>query len=595
MSYQPPITIKSAIDNIKKRHYVLPSIQREFVWDTDQIETLFDSLMRDYPISTFLFWKVDKSKVKDFQFYEFLKKYHSKNSRHNKKIELEGDESVIALLDGQQRMTSMYLGLTGSYASKMPYYRKNSAHAYPEKKLYLNLLKPSEEVEVEYDFKFLTEDEAKVSNDTIAWFECSKILQFDEITDGIDYLTEEGLLDSSVYGKESTKFATRTLNKLFRCVHEKGTISYYNEEGEELDKVLQIFIRINSGGTKLSYSDLLLSIATAQWQEKDAREVIHEFVDEINKTGDGFSFNKDLVLKASLVLADFKDIKFKVDNFNKANMETIESNWDETTSAIRAAVELVAKLGFNRNNLAATNTIIPIAYFIYRNKCANDILQSSKHDQNRRAINEWLARVLLKGTFGGQPDSIYPGMRDLINANLGKFPLTEIIGHYKGRRKSISFSEDDIESLLDLQYGKAKTYCALSLLYPGLNHSYAYDQDHLHPSSFFNKKNLRKLGYDENTIDSYLVKFNGLANLQLLQRDQNNQKRAKYLQDWVKAEYPVEESRKAFLVQNHINADQSLAFDDFLPFITARRKNLKTKLMKLLGVTTQNNPVVEPA
>ena len=71
MAYETPITIKEAIDNIIKRHYVLPSIQREFVWDTGQIEMLFDSLMRDYPIGTFLFWKVDKAKIKDFQFYEF--------------------------------------------------------------------------------------------------------------------------------------------------------------------------------------------------------------------------------------------------------------------------------------------------------------------------------------------------------------------------------------------------------------------------------------------------------------------------------------------------------------------------------------------
>ncbi|MDO7576274.1 MAG: DUF262 domain-containing protein, partial [Flavobacteriaceae bacterium] len=76
MAYETPITIKKAIENIKKKNYVLPSIQREFVWDTEQIEKLFDSLMRDYPISTFLFWRVEKTKVKDFQFYEFLKNYH---------------------------------------------------------------------------------------------------------------------------------------------------------------------------------------------------------------------------------------------------------------------------------------------------------------------------------------------------------------------------------------------------------------------------------------------------------------------------------------------------------------------------------------
>ncbi len=594
MSYQTAITIKSAIDNIKKCHYVLPSIQREFVWDTEQIEVLFDSLMRDYPISTFLFWKVDKSKVKDFQFYEFLNKYHEKDCRHNRKAELTHDEDIIALLDGQQRMTSMYVALTGSYAKKMPYFRKNSAHAYPEKKLYLNLLKPSEEAEVEYDFKFLSAEET-VSSDGAFWFECGKILEFEDISKVMEYMMLQGLTDTSKYAQENITFALRTLNEFFNVVHQKGTISYYLEEGEELDKVLQIFIRINSGGTKLSYSDLLLSIATAQWEEKDAREVIHEFVDEINSIGDGFSFNKDLVLKACLVLADFKDIKFKVDNFNKANMKTIEENWDETEKAIRSAVELVSLLGFNRDNLAATNTIIPISYFIYKNNFADSILHSGKHDQDRKSINEWLARVLMKGVFGGQPDSIYPGMRDLINDYEGRFPLTEIVDHYKGRRKSISFSEDDIDNLLDLQYGKAKTYCALSLLYPGLNTSFKYHQDHLHPHSFFNKKNLRKLGLDENTIDTYQAKCNQLANLQLLQATQNIEKRDKYLDEWVKETYPAAQDQMAFKLQNHIEADQSLAFEGFLEFMSARRKNIKAKLMKLLGVSSSTQTEVESA
>lgn len=188
MAYQTPITIKDAINNIKRRYYVLPSIQREFVWDTDQIETLFDSLMRDYPISTFLFWKVEKDRIKDFQFYEFLKHYHEKDNRHNKKADLSSDSDVIALLDGQQRMTSMYVALTGSYAKKMPYFRKSSSHAYPKKKLYLNLLKKSDEMEVEYDFKFLTESEAKPTESSF-WFECGKNFRF------FRYQQGDGILD----------------------------------------------------------------------------------------------------------------------------------------------------------------------------------------------------------------------------------------------------------------------------------------------------------------------------------------------------------------------------------------------------------------
>ncbi len=61
MSFEKPITIREAIENIDKRKYFLPAIQREFVWGADQIERLFDSLMREYPISSFLFWQVEES------------------------------------------------------------------------------------------------------------------------------------------------------------------------------------------------------------------------------------------------------------------------------------------------------------------------------------------------------------------------------------------------------------------------------------------------------------------------------------------------------------------------------------------------------
>ncbi|QTH63342.1 DUF262 domain-containing protein [Psychrosphaera ytuae] len=588
MAYQIPITIKDAINNIRKRHYVLPAIQREFVWDTGQIETLFDSLMRDYPISTFLFWKVDKNKVKDFQFYEFLKNYHEKDSRHNLKADLSDEEDIIALLDGQQRMTSMYVALTGSYSKKMPYYRKSSSHAYPKKKLYLNLLKSSDDIEVEYDFKFLTESDAK-PKEGYYWFECGKILEFSDVSKVMEYMMLEGLTDTSKYSQESTTFALRTLNEFFNVVHQKGTISYYEEKGEELDKVLQIFIRINSGGTKLSYSDLLLSIATAQWQEKDAREVIHDFVDDINQIGDGFSFNKDLVLKACLVLADFKDVKFKVDNFNKANMAKIEENWDEASGALKLAIELVSKIGYSRDNLLATNTIIPIAYFIYKNRLDSKILHSAEREKDRKAIREWLARVLLKGTFGGQPDNIYPAMRELINDNLGKFPLAETIAYYRGRRKTISFTEDDIESLLDLQYGKAKTYCALTLLYPGLNYTFKYHQDHIHPKSLFKKRNMRKLGFSEDQIERYNDSVNELANLQLLHATTNIEKSNKPFKEWLKAEYESESDQQSFLRQHYIDSEESLEFEDYLIFNENRRKKLKSTLIKMLDVTVHHD------
>lgn len=581
MAYEAPITIKKAIENIRKKHYVLPSIQREFVWDSEQIERLFDSLMRDYPISTFLFWKVDKNKIKDFQFYEFLKNYHEKDNKHNQKADLLGDEDVISILDGQQRMTSLYIALSGTYAKKIPYYRWDSPHAFPKKKLYLNILKKSEDIELEYDFKFLSDDE--VQNDELHfWFPVSKILDFNDLSGVMQFVIENQLMDSSKYTSAQSSFATDTLSKFQNVIHQKGNISFFLEEGEELDKVLQIFIRINSGGTKLSYSDLLLSIATAQWKEKDAREVIHEFVDDINSIGEGFAFNKDFVLKSCLVLADFTDIKFKVDNFTKENMAVIEKNWEKISDSVRKAIELIAKYGYNRDNLISLNAVIPIAYFIQKNNYKDTIVHSSARETDRKAIKEWLARVLLKGTFGGTPDAIYPVMRNLINENLGKFPLQEVIEHYRGKRKSISFTNDDIENILNYDYGTARTYCALTLLYPSLNYSFKYHQDHIHPKSFFSKRNLQNRGIIN--TDFYISKYNKLPNLQLLQTSLNLEKNSKEFKDWLASIYPSPADQSAYLLQNHIDSEASLDFVDFENFFERRKNKLKVLLKQILNV-----------
>ena len=592
MAYETPTTIKDVIDNIKRRQYVLPAIQREFVWDTEQIETLFDSLMRDYPISTFLFWKIDKTRIKTFQLYEFLKRYHEKDNRRNQKVDLPDSEDIIAVLDGQQRMTSLYLALTGTYAEKRPHLRKNNPLAYPVKKLYLNLLKPLDDNELEYNFKFLTEDEAQEARDTEAeeaqgtkdyfWFECGKILDFKEMSQVSLFLMKNKLMDTSIYTEKQSEFAINTLNEFFNVIHQKGTISYFLEKSEELDKVLQIFIRINSGGTKLSYSDLLLSIATAQWGKINAREVIYEFVDEINQIGDRFDFNKDIVLKSCLVLADLPSIKFKVDNFNKKNMDLIESKWDGISAALRSTVELISKFGYNQDNLWATNAIIPIAYFIYVNECRTQILHHDQHAEDRKAIKEWLARVFLKGTFGGQPDSIYPTMRDLINKHTGRFPLKEIIAYYRGRPKSISFTEDEIENLLDLQSGKPQTYCALTLLYPALNYNFKYHQDHIHPKSMFNKREMRKAGFSEEQIEQYASEMNGLSNLQLLEGTQNLEKSDQPFNEWLNSSG---DEKDGFLRQHHINSDDPLDFKDFLVFVEKRKENLKNKFAQILTST----------
>lgn len=163
--FQTPITIHQAIQNIEKRFYLLPAIQRKFVWYSTQIEKLFDSIMRDYPINSFMFWKIAEDNIKNnFKFYEFLKTYRQFYKDNNEPIDTKSFRDCQAVIDGQQRLTSLYIGLKGSYAYKMP--RKwwaDNETCLPTRYLYLNL---SHSLDVDdkdnernmlYDFEFLNE------------------------------------------------------------------------------------------------------------------------------------------------------------------------------------------------------------------------------------------------------------------------------------------------------------------------------------------------------------------------------------------------------------------------------------------------------
>lgn len=587
MAYEKPITVKEAITSIQNQEFILPAIQREFVWNTKQIELLFDSILRDYPISTFLFWKVKAENIKKFKFYRFLPYYHQRDKKHNEPAELSGDKDRYAILDGQQRLTSLYLGLKGSYAFKLAKYSWKSDHAFPPRLLYINLLSPSKDLDLLYDFKFLSSDELKHSkqkfSQTYHWFRVGDILEFDDVQDIIKYLTKFSLLDTSKYSEDQAKFASETLSNLFLYFNKKDLINFYLEKSIELDKVLHIFIRVNSGGTKLSYSDLLLSIATAQWEKKAAREIIHRFVDQLNTIGDGFEVSKDLVLKSCLVLSDIKDVKFKVDNFSFENMSLIENEWDEIAKSLNVAIQLISLFGFSDKTLTAYNAIIPIAYFLKKNKIGEEILHSTNHLENRKIIKEWLIRALLKKVFGGVPDNLFPVYRNIISENLGLFPLQKLIDRYKGTNRSLSFDKETIENLLNTQYGNAFAFMILSLIYP-LNHNYKFHQDHIHPKKYFTNKELIRMGFDdENIRNKYLQTYNTILNIQLIQETQNLEKSSKLFLDWLEGKYSGIELIN-YKNLHFIPNDNDLTLNSFLDFAKKRRAILKTKLMEILQV-----------
>jgi hypothetical protein len=175
--YKPGGTIADALKNIQTKSYVLPAIQRELVWKPEQIEKLFDSLMQGYPFGTFLFWKVEESTSGKFKFFDFVLNYHQRDAAHCPELGKMHHQSVTAVLDGQQRLTALNIGLRGSMALKQPNRWWTSSDAFPVRTLRLDLLAPlvPDEDGAIYSFRFL--DDHQVTRDEGKhWFRVADIL-----------------------------------------------------------------------------------------------------------------------------------------------------------------------------------------------------------------------------------------------------------------------------------------------------------------------------------------------------------------------------------------------------------------------------------
>lgn len=580
MAFQTPITIGKALNRIHHHDYVLPAIQREFVWQPHQISRLFDSLMRGYPIGSFLFWKVNREHCQEYVFYDFIRDYHQRNARHLTRLDLGEGRDIIAILDGQQRLTALNIGLRGSHTEKLPRKWADNPSAYPVRHLFLKLASPADENELgmEYDFRFRVQAQAQNSSDDgVYWFPVRKIMTMEAGPGIFDYIQDVGL--------GTNRFAFRALSRLHDIVHRDPIINYFEEESQDLDKVLNIFIRVNSGGTTLSYSDLLLSIATAQWRDVDAREVIHSLVDELNDTGQRFSFSKDLVLKAGLVLTDIPSIAFRVTNFNATNMAVLESNWHGIASALRLAVRLLRDFGFSERTLTADSVVIPVAYYLHKCGASDSFLTSHTTRADRENVRAWVVRSLLKpGIWGSGLDTLLLNLRSTIQEyGATGFPVAEVEATMTRLGKSLRFEEDEVQDLLGITWRDKRTFPLLSLLYPGMDFRHEFHIDHIFPRSRFTRRRLISAGVPEIDVEEFMLLSDRLPNLQLLEGPVNVSKQDKLPSEWITEHFPDERARRSYETRHDLG-EVPADITGFRAFCEARRSRIGILLRSLLGL-----------
>ena len=573
-------TIKEALDSIASHEYVLPAIQREFVWRPEQVCNLFDSVMQGYPFGEFMFWRVEAQNSGQYRWYDFVREYHQRNNPHCPELGPIHDKLLTAVLDSQQRLTAFNIGLRGSMAVKLPYKWWNSTDAFPKRVLALDLLAPPDPDEEgsRYTFEFVNEDRIDLE-DARLWFRVSDVMKMNSGPDMLDWISDKGL------DTERQRLAFRTLDRLYQAIRVEPVVAYYEEKSQDIERVLNIFIRCNSGGTPLSYSNLLLSIAVSQWDTLDARREVHGLVDDMNNVRAGLLFNADFVLKAGLMLTDIASVGFRVENFTHENMAFLERNWPNIRQALLETAELVDSFGFDSRTIQATNSLLPIAYYLYKKGAPRDFETSDHYLNDRKIIRGWLTRSILKesGIWGSGLDTLLAALREVVrNADGSEFPAGELRRVMAQRGKTLDFVEEEIEDLADMRLGDRRIFPLLTTLFPHFESRDGSDIDHVFPKSRFTANRLNTAGVAVEQVERFRDRCDRLANLQLLDRAVNNEKRATLPAAWLDVHCPDDLARQNYC-DRHLLGNVPEEIKDFTDYYSTRRKQLRDRIASLVN------------
>ncbi len=569
-------TINAVLQDIENRRMYLPAIQRKYVWSEEQINRLMDSIMLNYPIGTFLFWKVKRKVVNQQQYsmYEFIKDYHERDANKNLPAVQpfsagSSSEDIWSVLDGQQRLTSLYIALQGSLSVKMPKKRWNNDKAFPKKELYFNLRskgKCEDDDEVAYEFDFLTPEQAQ--NPAFApdklWYRVKDILRYASIP---EVMTE--LINPNHWNEN--KLIMDNLVRLHDQIMSKEMINYFEVQTDSIDDVLDIFVRINSGGTILSKSDLLFSTIVSYWDK--ARGEIEELLTSINKKGERFAFSNDFIMRSCLFLMDLST-SLKVESFKKESVEKIKENWERIKNSISATVDMLCEFGFNSENLTSYVAVMPIVYYHFKGG------EWSK--ETKKELKKYLVVSLLRRIFGASTNNTLQSIREVLKQNAGKpfaFAMLEDLRFSANR--TLRYSQEDIDELFEKEKGPY-TFMVLSLLYPHLKYGQnSFHQDHMHPYASFTDRNLSKLTLPDGSslskekIEEWQYRRNTLANLQLLEGHENGEKNKTPLNVWL--EKPENRANVKFL-------PPGISYDlaNFEEFMEKRKALMRAELEKIL-------------
>ena len=555
------ITIYEALQNIKDGKYVMPAFQRQYVWSMEQIEKLWDSILLDYPIATFLFWHVDDDNVSwDTYFCNFLSdvSFDSRKQADSVNYELSSIDvklTDIAVLDGQQRLTSLFLSLFGDAYIRQKHARKKNGGGIVTK-LLIELNKNKLTVDEEeynskkYDIKF----SEKVGKLSPTQFEVRKILG----AKFLDETTRAAAIEEVIANvpADSKDYARGILNKLYNKIFVEKLIRYTEIKDMKQDDALEMFVRFNSGGKALRKSEITMSILEAYWPSAKT-----EFGKLLVDSYAGFG--SDFIIRAALML--YGDVIKS--NINKQIAEELKNNWSGFKKSLKDLESLLKEMKIEVSRFSSSwNVLLPIVYFIYYNP---------EYKDNTEGIRAYLIRAILFTYFQSGTTSKLQQMKSNINEN-----DYEITVDMLNQMNDLRVTDGKIEDILNSEKGSRVAGEALYYLcLDWTNKNFKYEQDHLHPFDRFDGSKPVSVSMED--WRRWRGNRNRLANLQLLEGRSNGSKNDMRLIDYYN---DMNDDQKAeFCKQAIIPDGVSLELEHFDEFYEKRKDVLATKLHKLLG------------
>lgn len=537
--------------------YWLPNIQRPFVWSPEQMMRLFDSIMREYPISTLLVWKT-KDLVKQRR---FIDNYHRQIKLTDFYVHGYRRQKMM-VLDGQQRLQSLFIGLKGSYEGRQLYFDVTSGQqAAPE--------------DIRYRFAF------KDASATWPWVLFKDII----FNNKLDLHIAKSLVEHAGVTLAEPEWTAVQLN-VARARQEfvnNDNITFQeldsvdNDEAYKIDDIVEIFIRANSGGTKLGKSDLLFSLLTSSWDEADSE--IEDLLAKLNRSG--FAYDRDFVLKSCLTMLN-RGARYEVGKFRDGKTkEEIVEKWAELSKAILATHDLVQTSTYIRSDKAMPSylALIPLIYYRYHYP---ELFKANSQ------LPDYILRVLVVGAFGGNPDTLIDRIVKSIQEH-GEFVLNEVFGVIRESGRSLEITPHVI---FDQAYGSREIHLIFNLWYRAFNYHPAYNGnipsvDHIFPQSLL--RSVKTINPDtgrRNMMKYHQAERDQIANCMLLTADENGAAGKTDIppKEWfARSRFKSEAEHKKYLDLHLIPLDPALwELNRFEDFLEARKALIQEKFAYML-------------